>query len=226
MARIKDRQKAITFRLQGWTYGAIKKELGISKSTLSDWLSKYPLTEEQLQLLIENKVKSREIAREKYIITQRYKRELRLNTIYALEKKRWIKLSQREVELAGLFLYWGEGGKSLHHPLSLNNTDPKVVKFTLFWLTKGLGIPKEKIKVYLHLYKDMDKEKMMKFWSEELKLPLSQFGKPYIKASNRVDISHKGFGYGTCGLYATDVRLKERVMMSIKAIADYYSTQV
>jgi len=39
MARIIDKQKAIKLRKQGKTYGQIRQELGISKSTLSDWLS-------------------------------------------------------------------------------------------------------------------------------------------------------------------------------------------
>ncbi|KKP80446.1 MAG: hypothetical protein UR81_C0028G0006, partial [Candidatus Levybacteria bacterium GW2011_GWB1_35_5] len=50
MARVIDRQRAIELRKQGKSYGQIKKQLGIAKSTLSDWLSKYPLSEKQLAL--------------------------------------------------------------------------------------------------------------------------------------------------------------------------------
>jgi hypothetical protein len=226
MARIQERQKAINLRLQGWTYNAIKRELGISKSTLSGWLSKYPLTEDQLLLLQSSKDKSREIAIEKTRNTKHKKREIRLSTVYKIEKDRWMQLNQRELELAGLFLYWGEGGKALQGQITLNNTDPQVLKFTLFWLTKGLGVSKEKIKVYLQLYSDMDQEKEIQFWSNELRLPLSQFGKPYIKESKRIDIMHKGFGHGTCGITVNNTLLKEKIIMGIKSIADYYSQQI
>ncbi|HSW96660.1 MAG TPA: helix-turn-helix domain-containing protein [Candidatus Saccharimonadales bacterium] len=226
MARIKDRQKAIELRSQGWTYGAIKKELGLSKSTLSGWLTKYPLNQEQLQLLQVNKSKSREAAIEKTSNIKRKKRELRLKAIYEAEKKEWIKLSRRELILSGLFLYWGEGGKAIWNSVTLNNTDPQLVKFTLIWLTEGFGIPKEKIKVYVHLYSDMNPKESIDFWSRELNLPLTQFMKPYIKTSRREDITHKGFGYGTCGLVVNNTRLKEKIMMGIKVIADHYSNKI
>ena len=152
MARIIDRQKTIELRKQGKTYSQIKKELGVSKSTLSDWLSKYPLTEKQLKFLKQNRKNSRQLAIEKTIIVKRNKREMRIKSIYEEQRKYWVSLSQKELELAGIFLYWGEGNKRLDGPVFLNNTDPKVMKFALHWFMRGLSIPQEKIKVDLHLY--------------------------------------------------------------------------
>jgi len=222
MSRITDRQKAINLRKQGRTYSQIKKELGISKSTLSDWLSKYPLTENQLEFLKQNRKYSRQLAIEKTIIVKRKKREARIKSTYEEQRKYWAFLSQKELELAGIFLYWGEGNKRLDGSVFLNNTDPKVMKFALYWFMKGLNIPQEKIKVDLHLYNDMNIKEEIDFWSKTLNMPLSQFRKPYIKKSKRVNIDHKGFGHGTCGLVVNDVRLKERIMMAIEALADYY----
>ncbi len=222
MARTIDRQKATELRKQGKTYSQIKKELGISKSTLSDWLSKYPLTEKQFKFLKQNRKYSRQLAIEKTIIVKRKKREARIKSIYEDQKKYWVSLSQKELELAGIFLYWGEGNKRLDGPVFLNNTDPKVMKFALYWFMKGLGIPQEKIKVDLHLYNDMNVKEEIAFWSKTLDMPSSQFRKPYIKKSTRVSIDHKGFGHGTCGLVVNDVRLKEKVMMAIEVLADYY----
>ena len=54
MARFKGHQKALTLRKQGMSYGQIKKILKISKSTLSDWLKNYPLTEERIRELQKN----------------------------------------------------------------------------------------------------------------------------------------------------------------------------
>lgn len=226
MSRTTDRQKAINLRKHGKTYSQIKKELGISKSTLSDWLSKYPLTQKQLEFLQQNRKYSRQLAIEKTIIVKRKKREERIKSIYDEQKQYWVSLSKKELELAGIFLYWGEGNKRLDGPVFLNNTDPKVMKFTLYWFKNGLNIPQEKIKVDLHLYNDMNIKEELVFWSKTLDIPLSQFRKPYIKSSTRVKIDHKGFGHGTCGLVVNDVRLKEKLMMAIEAISDYYSAQV
>lgn len=226
MARIKDRQKAIELRKQGKTYSEIRRKLRIPKSTLSNWLSKYPLTREQLELLEKTIKRNKDLAVERCRLTKQKKREMRLKRLYQEGRKRLLPLPKGQFYLSGLLLYWGEGSKSLRSAISLNNTDPKVVKFYLYWLTKALKIPKNKIKVYVHLYSDMDIQKSLEFWSKELKISLNQFNKPYIKKSKRVDIDHKGFGHGTCTLAVHDVRLRERIMMEINAIADYYSEKI
>lgn len=44
MVRSKNKLKAITLRKKGMSYSQIKTEIGISKSTLSGWLSDMPLS--------------------------------------------------------------------------------------------------------------------------------------------------------------------------------------
>ncbi len=226
MTRIKDYRKAINLRKQGKTYSQIKQRLDIPKSTLSGWLGEYTLTKKQLTNLKKNIKKNRFLAIEKCRITKRKKREARLKKTYQKEKNKLLPLSQKELFLSGLFLYWGEGVKSLKASLSLNNTDPRVMKFYLYWLIEALRIPKDKIKVNLHLYRDMNTKRELNYWSKELKIPLDQFTKPYIKKSKKTDIDHKGFGHGTCGLLINKVRLKEKIMMGIEAIADHYAEKV
>jgi hypothetical protein len=163
------------------------------------------------------------VAAEKNRLTKQKKHDKRLNDIYQIEKTRWKFLTRKELELAGIFLYWGEGAKYTNGPISLNNTDPKVLKFTLYWLTHALQIPKAKIQVFLHLYNDMNIKKEMEYWSKELRMPLAQFAKPFIKESSRVNLTHKGFGHGTCGVRVSNILQKEKIMMAIKAISDYYA---
>jgi transcriptional regulator with XRE-family HTH domain len=223
MAKIKKRQKALELRIKKkMSYSQIKKILGVSKSTLSYWLRNYPLSKERIRELRDWS----EVRIEKFRQTMKVKREKRLKRLYEEEKRIWLPFLKRELYVAGLFLYWGEGVKALKSSVSLNNTDPKVVKFYLYWITKALKIPKRKIKVYVHLYSDMDINKALNFWSKELKIPLSQFNKPYVKSSKKANIDHRGFGHGTCGLIVNDVRLKEKIMMGIEAVADYYSGKI
>lgn len=226
MARVQERQKAINLRLQGHSYSEIKHTLGISKSTLSNWLSKYPLTEKQLLKISLKRGKSREIAIEKTRITKLRKREKRLIEAYQQEKSILLPLKTRELYIAGLFLYWGEGSKNLQGSVSLNNTDPDVVKFYLYWLTSVLQIPVAKIKVQLHMYSDMDIPREMDYWSDQLKIPIDSFSRPYIKRTKRSDIDHKGFGHGTCAIRVNNVLLKERIIMGIQSIADYYNQKI
>ena len=100
-----------------------------------------------------------------------------------------------------------------------------MLQFILFWYINALHVPKEKIKVDLQLYSDMNVKKTINYWSEVLGLPTSQFRKPYIKKSMRINISHKGYGKGTCGLTVNDVRLKEKIILTIKVISEMYSVE-
>lgn len=223
MAKYKLKQKAIALRLKGMSYSQIKKYIGVSKSSLSLWLKDYPLSEDRLRSLRDFS----EIRIEKFRRTMQIKSEKRYSDAYNKEKTECLPLSNKELFVAGLFLYWGEGMKGLKRSLGLYNTNPQMIKFGLFWYIKILKVPPEKIKIKLHLYSDMNVAEEMNFWERKLKFPLSRFSTPYIKQTKKADISNKGgFGHGTCGLLVNDVLLKEKVLAGIAAIADYYENRI
>lgn len=218
MVRLKEKQQAIYLRKNGLSYSQIKDRLNISKSTLSSWLKDYPLTEERIKEL-----KNCEQRVERCRETKKKKKELRLNEFYNQEKLKIFPLNKKEIYLAGFFLYWGEGSKSDLTKLSISNTDPGIIKFFMVWLKECWNIEKKELRVNLHLYKDMDIDKEIDFWSKILEISKQQFDKPYIKESFISNINHKrGFGHGTCNLRLGNARLTERVFMGLKALNDYY----
>lgn len=216
------RAEVIKLRLQGYTYGQIKRELklDLAKSTLSDWLKNLPLSKEQLSLLSKNRDNSRDIRIEKFRQTARNKKILRLTNIFNEQKKKLLPISERELLIAGLFLYWGEGSK-YRGRVAISNTDPKVIQFALYWMDKSLKIPKTKMRILLHLYSDMNIQKETDFWAKMLNIPVEQFSKPYIKNTTRRGLTYKSFGHGTCNLVCCDSALAEKIAMSIKALAEY-----
>ena len=108
MAKFKIRERAVLLRKEGKSYSEIKSLLKVSKSTLSLWLRDYPLSQEKIRELRDWNQKRIENYRE----TRRRQRESILNDIYKHEKDVILPLSKRELFLTGLFLYWGEGGKT------------------------------------------------------------------------------------------------------------------
>jgi len=218
MARLKDHEKVLAFRKQGMSYSQIKKILKVSKSTLSLWLRNYPLSKQRIRELRD----WNEQRIEKFQETMRQKREKRLKEVYEVQKKFLLLLKNREFFMFGLGLYWGEGVKKMTE-LSVSNNDPSIIKLFIYWLTTSLRVPKEKLKVQLHLYKDMDIKKEIQFWSATLNIPSSQFYNPYIKKSSSKRINHKGgFGHGTCNVRIGGTHLAEKIHMSIKVIANKY----
>lgn len=219
MTEYKKHNQALELRSQGKSYSQIKGDLGVSKSTLSRWLRGRPLSKESIRQLRDRN----ELRIERFRETMRGKRFARLNDYYEKEKTALLPLTNKELLIACLFLYWGEGGKSQPGDVSISNTNPEIIRFSLYWLTVILKVPKEKIYVKLHLYKDMDPTSERTYWNRELGVALTQFKNPYIKESARVGRTYKGlYNHGTCNLYVGSTNLKSKIMMSIKVIADHY----
>jgi len=220
MARTKDKQKAIELRLKGYSYSQIKDELKISKSTLSPWLKNYPLSKERIEEL----TSKNERRIENYRKTRQRQKEEILKKIYLEEKSKIFPLSKRDLFIAGLFLYWGEGAKTKDAETSLSNTDPVMAKFFIYWLENSLKINRNKIKIKLHLYLDMNIEKEIDFWAKTLNIRHFQFNKPYIKNSNKSAITYKnGFNHGTCNITVGNAILIRRILMGLKTIHDYFN---
>jgi len=154
------------------------------------------------------------------------KRKKRLANYYKEIKHKLLPFSKKNLFIAGLFLYWGEGNKASSHTISINNNDPGVLKFTKYWYSKALDINEKNMKIYLHLYKDMNIIKEIDYWSKQLHIPKSQFIRPYIKESKKSDIDQKGFGHGTCGLVVHNTVIKEKILMGIESISDYYGKKI
>jgi hypothetical protein len=219
MAKLDEKRKVIELRKQGKSYSEIKKIINVSKSSLSLWLKNVQLTENQILGLKAKKDR----AVERFVESMRLKRQLRLEDYYKQQKNKLLPLTKRELFIAGLFLYSGEGNKVSSNNLSVANTDPSIIRFCFYWMKNSLNVPEEKIFIKLHLYKDMDVKNEFCYWSDITGIKLTQFKNPYIKDSLRSNIDQKGFGHGTCTLMVFNTVLKENIMMAIKAVSDSYS---
>ena len=151
------REQATKLRLEKeLSYGEIKKRLNVAESTLSYWLREFPLTEEKIKELRKKGWKKGEASRERFRLTMRKKKEARYLEVYNKYQKRFTEISKESFFIAGLMLYLGEGDKRNESRIGLTNTDPWVIKFFVKWLIDFLSIPKEKIKVQLYLYENMN----------------------------------------------------------------------
>jgi len=218
------REQTIKLRLEKeLSYTEIRKRLGVPKSTLSYWLSEFPLSEERILELRRQGWKKAEAKIERFRTTMRRKRKLKDREIYNKYQKNFTKLSKDTFFIAGLMLYLGEGNKRNYYTISISNTDSRIIKFFVQWLNEFLEIPKEKMKVELHLYENMDIEKEKKFWGDILRFKEYQFYKPAIRKLQKNSFSYKeSYRHGTCALSVTDGEKKRELMMAIQAFLDRY----
>jgi hypothetical protein len=222
MAKRKEHHKAILLRKLGKSYREIRNAVGVSKGTLSLWLKNYPLSEKRIRALRDWNDERIEHYRE----TRRRKREEALALIYKKERISIGELSKRDVVIGGLFLYWGEGGKTKTSELSMSNTDPAVIKAFIFWLTRSFGVEKDKITIRLRLYRDMNITRETEFWAKALDMDGRYFKKPYVKKSALTQMTYKsGFGHGTCDARLSNAIVAKRVLMGLKVLRECYLGQ-
>lgn len=219
MALHKERAEAVRMRKSGASYSQIKDALKVSKSTLSLWLRDIPLSDSRMKELRDNSA----IRIEHFRATMKGKKDARLAEVYRQASKKIGKLSQRELFIAGLFLYWGEGGKTTTTTTTISNTDPAVLRFFIEWLL-SLGVAKERIRAKIHLYKDMDVEMETKYWARTLGIKSKNFRKPYIKDSTRSGLSYsQKFTHGTCNVYFENRDVMEMVLMGLEYIRSEFA---
>ena len=214
IAKEHEKQRALALREKGLSYSQIKAIISVSKSTLSLWLKDMPLSQSEINVL---RAKSPQRI-ERFRNTMKAKRDVEEKVSFSQVSKEIGVLSKREILIAGLFLYWGEGTKAAPYTVAVTNTDPDVLRFFVHWL-ELLGVKKGNMRVVLHLYMDMDVKKEMRFWSTYLNIPKTQFRKPYIKKTRFCDITYKsGFGHGTCSVLYLDKKMYQYVRSGLKYI--------
>jgi len=216
MARKQDKQKAITLRQKGYSYSQIREKIKVSKGTLSEWLSDMPLSEKRIRELRD--FSSKRI--ESYRNTMSRKREAHKKIVYEKMKIKIGNFSNRDLLIAGFFLYWGEGSKTKNYSVALTNTNPKMLKFFIRWL-ELFDVPLSKLRVKLHLYSDMKIQEEISFWSKTLNIPISQFRNSYIKKTKLASITYKnGFGHGTCSIIVEDKNIASQILVGLEYIQD------
>ncbi|MET7788824.1 hypothetical protein ABZS93_19775 [Streptomyces sp900116325] len=175
------RDRARELRQQGMTYDQIQAELGCPKSSISLWVRDLPRPEprysptERLALMnagLAGLRASREKEREE---TKRLAREAVGD------------LSDRELFLAGVTLYWAEGSKdkaySRRESLQFINSDPNVIKLYLRWLDL-LGVTHERRHMRVSIHESADVPGAERFWAQLAGIPASERRKTTLKKRN------------------------------------------
>jgi hypothetical protein len=123
----------------------------------------------------------------------KFKSEKHWKTAKIFAKEKVKKLSDRDLMIIAAMLYWGEGRKE--GELAIINSDVCLMKVFLKGLLK-MGIPKNRIKISIRLFSDLDRKKSINFWLSELNLK-----KDNLISVNYLERKKEGkLPYGMCRL--------------------------
>jgi len=175
--------RIIKLRKKGKTYGEIQQalDISISKSTLSNWCGKIPLSPEQqdkIRYLIEKGSKK---GRATALVVNKLKREKYIQDVRKRIGHIANKIKNKDTsKIALAMLYLGEGSKKQKGSLMFGNSDPLVINLFLSLLRYCYNIDENKFRCTLQCRADQDIKKLERFWSRVTKISLSQFYKARI----------------------------------------------
>lgn len=199
MSKFKEKIKARELRKQGQSIKEIAKKLNVSKSSASIWCRDIELTKIQIARLDERKLKGGYKGRLKGAKIQR---EKYLKKVKKLEKEGFNqirKLSKKDILIAGIALYWGEGNRKWHIS-GFGNSDSRMIVFMIFWFKKILGIDEKRLSLHVGINQIHENriKKVEKYWSEITGIPKNQFTKTiFQKVKNKKIYKNHNSYYGT-----------------------------
>lgn len=184
--KIEEKQKAILLRKQGKTYSEILSVVHVAKSTLSIWLQSVKLSKKQNHRITEKKL----ISAQKGGDVKREQRIKRQNKILSESKADISSISEHELFLIGIILYWAEGSKEKEsQPGSLfqfSNMDPRIIQIMLAWLLRVCKINKNMLifNIFLHQSHKDRAEEVRDYWAKITGFSKDNFSTIYWKKNN------------------------------------------
>jgi len=211
-----DKAEAIRLRKLGKSYRAIKKELRIPMSTLSNWLSPHGWSKKIADSLSERAKKDSAVR----IRDLNKIRGENLKKLYEEAEKEAViefqNLKYHPLFIAGLVLYWGEGDKVSKNSVRISNTDPAAVRLYINFLFHVCGVRREKVRAGLLLYPDLDDGVCKKFWAKSSGLGEGAFNKSTViigrHKTKRVRNGVCVVGFGSC-------YFKHKILLWIKLLS-------
>ena len=225
-----DKEKVLKLRLAGKSYSEINRLLGVPKSTLSGWLKNLQLSNTARQRLDD---RTREgslkglLKRNKLQTQLAHKKagDIRKSTSSEIKK-----ISRQELLILGVALYWGEGYKRpiikdgiarSYHPVSLSNSDPKLVEAFLRFLREICEVNEDKIRANLRIFQHQNSDQLLQFWSKLTRIPKERFEKFYygVSKSSQGKRPFNILPYGTIQIRVNDTALFHKIMGWLEGVS-------
>lgn len=215
MTDVQKKEEAIALRKEGRTYSEILQRIPVAKSTLSLWLRHVGLSRVQIQ-----RISVKKIAGQRKGAQKRHQDRVDLQKqIYEVASKDVRSISKKELWLIGVALYWAEGSKEKEYQagsgLLFSNSDSRMIKLYLRWLTESLHVAPTRIvfELYVHDNRKKDLGTIKNFWAHELGFSAESFKRVYFKKSipktKRHNIGHLYHGLVRVKVSASSTILRQ-----------------
>lgn len=207
------REQARQLRTQGISIITIAKELGVAKSSVSQWVRDIELTPSQIYTLEKNKGMSN---------GQRIGSSVNRDKSLA-KRKEWQEVGRAKareghlIHLKGCMLYWAEGAKRRNSIIFVNSDSDMMLSF-IYFLRQELSVTDDMIKLQIHCHTHdiAEKNRLGNYWVNLLGLQQSNLKN--IQTKKGSDSRKNILQNGVCALTVNSTRL---VMHIYGAIQEY-----
>lgn len=117
--------------------------------------------------------------------------------------------NEKELLVAGIMLYYGEGAKT-GHTVDFANGDPRLLKLFLKFLREICRVDKKKLRFYLYCFSNQNSEQLICFWCSQLSVEPWQFTKPYVRST--LNKGNRTLANGVLHIRYSDKRLLEKIL--------------
>ncbi len=173
----------------------IASRLKCSEGKINYWLAEYKIQKRTISDAIYNKWNP-------------------LGDPFSIKKPRTIE--QAILYGIGIGLYWGEGTKSNKVSVRLGNTDPRLIKKFIQFLTNIYQIDKRKLHFGLQIFSDMNADVALDFWTSALKISRKQFYKVIVTPYRGVGNYRQKTKHGVLTVYFNNRKLRDIICHAIE----------
>lgn len=207
-----DKNRAIFLRKQGLSYNDILKKVAVSKSSLSYWLRNIKLDKAQQAELSDRILDTRGKFLE-YNRLRSYRIRTEKDSLYNTSKEEIGNITEEELKLIGIALYWAEGYKANSwRTVSFTNSDPNMILLMMRWFREICQVKEEQFRLKIQIHDKTAVKRIEGFWSDITGIPLSQFTKPTIKISKSSKLKRRNrLPYGTIQIRVSDIKLFTKI---------------
>lgn len=182
----------------------IAKQLKVAKSSVSLWVRDVELTEAQAHAITGKPFTTIAIEKRR---TARLAHEAARREAIILQAKNDIPaISEKELWLMGVTLYWAEGGKT-QRMVRFSNGDPEMIKIMMHFFRSVCDVPEAKFRGYIHIHPHLDHRQAETYWSVISGIPLAQFFKTYRKPNMSSQNKKDSLPQGVMDIYVLNTEL-------------------
>jgi hypothetical protein len=176
------RAQARELRAAGRTYDEIQNALGVSKSSVSLWVRDLPRPPR-----VQNSEQRRQYMQDICWAPRRELRENERRITKAAAAREIGEMTDREIFIAGIGLYWAEGNKDKSYArrerVNFVNSDPNMIRVFLAWLDL-VGVDRSRLRFAVQIHESADVEAAEGYWRELVGATGTSFCKTTLKKHN------------------------------------------